>query len=313
MATSSSDEVNRSYESSAFNGGLATRRAVDVQGRSPPPRRNQARRSRHRELELKVAALQKDYAELHTALFEAAQVYRRLCAPRLVRYGNFEIASETFAVRHVPGDFFTMEETSSGVILALGDICGKGLAAGMWTTYLVGLVGTHTATNAEPEAIVTGVNRDLCRMSSVAPLASLFLARLDPVTGRLDYCSAGHPPRCCCARTDSWNCFPKVDRCSASFPAATFDQGSVQLRAGDLLLICSDGILESFNDADQEFGSERLEAELRSAGSGSADAVLFSVLGAVQDFAAPRPLTDDMTLVVVNHLGTDTMNERKIS
>ena len=84
-------------------------------------------------------------------------------------------------------------------------------------------------------------------------------------------------------------------------PAATFDQGSVQLRAGELLLICSDGILESFNDADQEFGRERLEAELRSARNGSADAVLFSVLGAVQDFAAPRPLTDDMTLVVVNH------------
>ena len=67
-------------------------------------------------------------------------------------------------------------------------------------------------------------------------------------------------------------------------------------------LICSDGILESFNEADQEFGIERLEIELRSAGSGSADAVLFSVLGAVQDFAAPRALTDDMTLVVVNQI-----------
>ena len=143
---------------------------------------------------LKLAALQKDYVELHTALFEAAQVHRRLCAPRLVRYGDFEIASEIFAVRHVPGDFFTVEEASGSVILALGDICGKGLAAGMWTTHLVGLVGTHTAASLEPQAIVTGVNRDFCRMSSVAPLASLFLARLDPATGRLDYCSAGHPP-----------------------------------------------------------------------------------------------------------------------
>ncbi len=70
-------------------------------------------RLRYRDLELKVAALQKDYAELHTELAEAAQVHRRLCAPRLVQCGNFEIASETFAVRHVPGDFFTIEETSN--------------------------------------------------------------------------------------------------------------------------------------------------------------------------------------------------------
>jgi serine phosphatase RsbU (regulator of sigma subunit) len=82
-------------------------------------------------------------------------------------------------------------------------------------------------------------------------------------------------------------------------PAARFDCGSVQLHAGDVMLICSDGILESFNNADQEFGGQRLEAEFRRAQGGSAEAVLFSVLGAVQDFAAPRPLTDDMTLALV--------------
>ena len=178
---------------SRINGRFANRRAV-VSPVSAPHVRHSVRRSRYRDLQLQVETLQKDYAELHTALVEAAEVHRRLCAPRLMRHHNFEIASETFAVRHVPGDFFTIQETSSGLILALSDICGKGLAAGMWTTYLAGLVATHTATCGEPEAIASGVNRDLCRMSSVAPLASLFLARLDPKTGQLEYCSAGHPP-----------------------------------------------------------------------------------------------------------------------
>lgn len=287
---------------SGINGGLTSRRAI-VSPVSPPPVPNSVSWSRYRELELKVAALQKDYAELHTALVEAAQVHRRLCAPRLVRHYNFEIASETFAVRHVPGDFFTIEETGGGVVLALGDICGKGLAAGMWTTFLAGLVATHTAASAEPEAIASGVNRDLCRMSPVAPLASLFLARLDQLTGRLDYCSAGHPPALL-LRADG-----QLELLSVGGPllgvvaAAAFDQGTVQLGGGDLMLICSDGILESFNGADQEFGQERLETELRNARNSSADAVLFSVLGAVQDFAAPCPLTDDMTLVVINHPG----------
>ena len=287
--------------SAAFKSGLATRRALDVQ--TPPPRRRTTgNASRYRELTLKVAALQKDYAELHTALFEAAQVHRRLCAPRLVQCGNFEIASETFAVRHVPGDFFMIEETSSGVVLALSDICGKGLAAGMWTTYLAGLIRMHTEATSEPEAIVSGVNRDLCRMSAVAPLASLFLAKLDPLNGRLDYCSAGHPPALVLRANGQLESYSEGGPLLGVIPGANFSQGSLQLNAGESLLICSDGILESFNEADQEFGMERLESELRHARRTSADAVLFSVLGAVQDFASPRALTDDMTLAVVSHL-----------
>src|SRR5437762_2703061 len=175
---------------SGFSARSAVRQAVDI-AVSP------ARRGRVTELEgleLKIAALQKDYAELHTAVFEAAQVHRRLCAPRLLHYDDFEIASEIFAVRHLPGDFFTVEETNDGVILALGDICGKGLAAGMWTTHLVGLVGAHTSVTSAPEEIVHGVNRDICEMTSAAPLASMFLARLDPITGLVEYTSAGHPP-----------------------------------------------------------------------------------------------------------------------
>src|SRR5262249_6024033 len=177
---------------SGLNGGLAAGLAVDVQ--ASPPRQNPGKPALQQDLDLKLAALQKDYADLHAALFDAAQAHRRLCAPRLVRRDDFEIASEIFAVRYLPGDFFTVEETSSGVFLALGDICGHGLAAGMWTAHLVELVRAHTAASPEPETILTGVNRDLCRRSSLAPLASLFMARFDPGAGRLDYCSAGHPP-----------------------------------------------------------------------------------------------------------------------
>ncbi len=283
---------------SGINGGLATGRTMDVQV-SAPSRRKPAARAQETELELKLATLQRNYLELHTALIEAAQVYRRLCAPHLVRYQDFEIASETFAVRHVPGDFFTVAETPKGIVFALGDICGKGLAAGMWTTHLVGLVSSRTKAMPEPKAIASGVNRDLCHISSVAPLATLFLGRLDPVTGWLDYCSAGHPPALLLRSDGELESLTDGGPMLGVVAAAPFDQGRVQLREGDTLMICSDGILESFNDAEQEFGNARLEEEFRAAPKHSADAVLFSVLGAVQDFAAPRPLTDDMTLAVV--------------
>jgi sigma-B regulation protein RsbU (phosphoserine phosphatase) len=282
---------------------LAAGFAVAVQP-SPPPRRKPGKRERYQELELKFAALRKDYADLHAGLFEAAQVYRRLCAPRLVRHGDFEIASETFAARHLPGDFFTVEETGNGVTLVLGDISGKGLAAGMWITLLLGLIGTHSATSGEPQVIVTGVNRDLCRMSLGSPLASLFLAGLDTATGVLHYCSAGHPPAMLLRADGKLESLSEGGPLLGVVPEASFVSGSLELRVGDVLVTYSDGILEARNYADQEFGFEQLETQLRRARSGSADAILFSVLGAVQDFAGACPQADDMSLVVARRRST---------
>ena len=264
-------------------------------------KRRQAGALQNDDLIAKLETLQKDYAELNTAIFEASQVHRRLCAPSLVRRGVFDVASEIFAVRHLPGDFFSVEETSEGLVLALGDIGGKGLAAGMWVTHLIGLIRTHTATNSDPESIVAGVNRDTSRLAEIEPLSTLFVARLDPNSGRLDYCSAGHPSALLLRAQGQLELLSDGGPVLGVVPSASFDRGSVQLNANDLLLACSDGILESFDETDQEFGSERLETELRRAQGGSAESVLFSVLGAVQDFAAPRPLTDDMTLVVIKN------------
>src|SRR6185369_15274243 len=183
-----------------YNGALGARRALEL--RTSTSQRRAFRRTRVNELETKLSALQKDYAELHTAIFEAAQVHRRLCAPRLVRYGDFDIASEIFAIRHLAGDFFTIKETRNGIILALGDVCGKGLAAGMWTTHLVGLVGARAAVSSEPEFIVAGVNRDvfLWPGSTLSPVS---LNIVVPVILQPFYCG----------RVEPWNAFPTVVCC----------------------------------------------------------------------------------------------------
>jgi sigma-B regulation protein RsbU (phosphoserine phosphatase) len=283
---------------SLSSGALAAGLAVDVEGSALPYRRL-GEATREQDLELKLAELRRDYADLHTSLFEASQVYRRLCAPRLVRHGNFEIASETFAARHVPGDFFRIEETGDGALLVLGDISGKGLAAGMWTTLLLGLLDIHRESNAEPELIVGSMNRDLCRASIGAPLTTLFLARLDSTTGKLDYCSAGHPPALLLRVDGHLESLSDGGPVLGVVPEASFARGSDQLNYGDVLLVYSDGILEAHNYADEEFGFDQLEAQLRSSRNGFADAILFSMLGAVQDFVGGCPQADDMSLVVV--------------
>ena len=260
--------------------------------------------SRERELEAKVATLQKDYAELHTAIFEAAQVHRRLCAPRLVRFGEFEIASEIFAVRHLPGDFFMVQDVAGDIVMGLGDVAGKGLAAGMWIPHLVGLLGTHANLDSDPRTIVSAVNRELCRLAPVAPLVSLFLARLDPVSGWLKYCSAGHPPALLLRADGKLESLSQGGLLLGVLASASYTQEVVQLNQGDVLLVYSDGIHEARNAADQEFGYDRLAAELLRAHRGTTESVLFSVLGAVQDFAAPQALADDTSLVVLGRRDT---------
>jgi sigma-B regulation protein RsbU (phosphoserine phosphatase) len=252
-------------------------------------------------LEGKLLALQKDYAELHAEIFEAAQIHRRLCAPRLVRFSQFEIANEVFAVRHLAGDFFTINERDDGVVLALGDICGKGLAAGMWTTHLVGSVNFHAQFDSDPKRIAAGVNRDVYLTGNLAPLASLFVARLDPVSGKLEYCSAGHPPAMVLRANGELEWLSDGGLLLGVVPTASYATGSVQLNTGDVLLAYSDGVIESRNKMEEEFGVDRLEAQLRQANSlgASAESLLFSVLAAVQDFAGTHTLVDDLSLAVI--------------
>lgn len=286
---------------SGFNAALATRRQLEVVDlRIHHSQTKRSNKVPKQELEARLADLQHEYAALRSEIFEAAQVHRRLCAPRHVLFGNFEIASEIFAVRHLPGDFFTVEEKCDGsVILALGDISGKGLAAGMWTPHLVGLLAARVAVTSKPEAIVAGVNRDICLLKSFMPLASLFLANLDPLTGLVKYCSAGHPPALLLRANGELELLSEGGLLLGVVPAASYTCGSFVLGAGDVLMIYSDGITESLNCAGEEFGYAHLEDQLRRAKAEGAEALLFSVLGAVQDFAAARLLVDDMSLAIV--------------
>jgi serine phosphatase RsbU (regulator of sigma subunit) len=180
-------------------------------------------------------------------------------------------------------------------------------------------------------------------MASLVPLASLFVARLDPSTGKLEYCSAGHPPALLLRANGELEMLSEGGLLLGVVAAAPYVRGCVELGPGDVLLAYSDGVLESLNKSEEEFGSARLEHQLRRSTMGarasrvrasithddksltlassnpgsdtavaqvdspegfrgetiSAEAILFSVLGAVQDFAATHPIVDDMSLVII--------------
>src|SRR3979490_1228189 len=79
-----------------------------------------------------VDSLLREKLDLHSQLFEAAQMQRKLSGPRELRHGSLQFASEVFAARFLSGDFTTFLKGGSKVLMVHGDIAGKGGPAGRW-------------------------------------------------------------------------------------------------------------------------------------------------------------------------------------
>ncbi len=250
-------------------------------------------------LKEELDTVRREYAKLQQAIFEAAQVQRRLCSPREFSFGDFEIAGEIFPARHLSGDFFKVLPLDSGLGLTVGDIAGKGLSAGIWQAYLMDLIQRSARIYPQPADAVASINRDLCQDKSEPPIAALFFARLDLERSELVYCNAGLPPPLLLRRNNSIERLENGGPMVGALQAATYNSGTVRMDPGDMLLAYSDGLTECRNSQEEEFEVARLSAAAASVNSADANQVLFSTLGAVLDFADACPPGDDLTLLVV--------------
>jgi sigma-B regulation protein RsbU (phosphoserine phosphatase) len=300
MIMKTAETQNASHKPAGNSPSPATRPAA--QG---PVRRNSSTstaavltdnaRSHHQELE----AVRREHAKLQQAIYEAAQVQRRLCSPRELVCGEFEIAGEIFPVRHLSGDFFKVLQLEGVLGLVLGDIAGKGLSAGIWQAHLMDLIQRCSRTHSHPTEAVAAVNRELCLNQSEPPITALFFARLDPERNQLVYCNAGLPAPLVLRRNKSVERLEEGGPMLGALQKATYRSGSVDLNPGDMLLAYSDGLTECRNSQDEEFETARLSAAAKSLSGASANQVLFSTLAAVLDFADACPPEDDLTLLVV--------------
>jgi len=244
-------------------------------------------------------ALTQERLELHAQLFEAAQIQRKLSGPRSLHCGSMEFASEVFAAQYLSGDFAFLSQNGTRVLATLGDIAGKGLAAGMWFTNLAGLLQCYGHPDSDPANIGSEINRHLCYLRPAAPFVTVFLAQVDCEGGRVVYCNAGHFPPLL-LRADG-----QVELLEAGGPLlgavenATFESGQVVLEPGDTLVAYSDGVLECRNAAGEELGSAGLMGALKQARQSSARNTLVTLLAAVQDFANGNPPSDDVSLTVI--------------
>lgn len=271
---------------------------------APAPTIQPAGRLRHRALEDQLASLKREHDDLRRAIYEAAQAQRRLCGPRRLRTGPYEFASEIFPVRHLSGDFTSLLQTEGDLVLAIGDIAGKGLMAAMWFTLVVGMIRRKVTTLGDPAAALSSVNRHLLLTGLDVPLTTLFLARLNLESGNLSYCNAGHPPALLLRENGEVEKLRIGGPVLGAIYGASFVNGSATLCPGSTLLAYSDGIPECRNEMGTEFGSKGLLDAARRFSRCEPSVLLFSVLAAIENFTGSQRREDDVALMVLHRFGS---------
>ena len=244
-------------------------------------------------------ALLREKLDLHSQLFEATQIQRKLSGARALRNGELQFAREVFAAQYLSGDFTMLWQNGSKVLTVHGDIAGKGVAAGMWFTNLAGLLQSYGGPDSNPGTIALEVNRHLCYLRPIAPFVTAFLAQIDCDTGKLTYCNAGHFPPILLRADERSETLDAGGPLLGAIEGAEFITGELVLEPGDTLVAYSDGVLECCNPSGEEFGPERLLTVIRDAERYSAHDTLVVLLAALQDFANGSALRDDVSLTVI--------------
>lgn len=257
-------------------------------------------------LEEQLALSGLETAELRRELYEVAQMQRHLCGSRFVQRGSFEIAAEMFPVRHLSGDFFCISDLGTATMLALGDICGKGLPAGMWFIHILEMTKMYGEAASDPAAVMRALNRTLCATRPAPPMTSMFLAYMDCSRRELRYSNAGHPSPVLLRADGIPQSLSEGGPVLGVIADAEFESVHLTLEPGDILLAFSDGLPECRNERDEEFEIDRIVDEIRKAASLSTSEMLFSIVGAAQDFAGTHARDDDCTLIVARCTDTKT-------
>jgi serine phosphatase RsbU (regulator of sigma subunit) len=253
-------------------------------------------------------SLLRERVDLHAQISDAVQIQRKLSGPRVLCCGDLQFAREVFAARYLSGDFTTFSQEGSRVLAVLGDIAGKGVAAGMWFTHLAGLLQSCRRPDFSPSAIASEINRHLCYLQPVAPFVTALIAQMDCDRGVLTYCNAGHFPPVLFRRDGDVQLLETGGPLLGALNGAEFQSGELTLEPGDTLVVYSDGVVECRNPEGEEFGLDRLIAALPRAKQQSAHGTLMMLLATVQEFANGCPMGDDMSLTLIQRDADDQPN-----
>jgi sigma-B regulation protein RsbU (phosphoserine phosphatase) len=228
----------------------------------------------------------------------AAEIQRGLLpesAPTVPGYG---VVGFNQPCRTVGGDYYDFALQQGCLLLALGDVSGKGTGAALLMTVLRAAVRGLWADASISEA-VSRINSTVCQNVTSGKYVTFFMARLAPETGKVSYVNAGHNPPLLVRGNGAVETLGEGGMVLGLFDSIPYAEGAAELRATDTLLIFSDGVTETFSPKGDEFGDARL-AEVAVRGRGlDAAGLQTEILRELEAFAAGTKATDDRTLIVL--------------
>jgi serine phosphatase RsbU (regulator of sigma subunit) len=235
----------------------------------------------------------------------AKQVQARLFPQSQPPLKTLEYAGLCIQARKVGGDYYDFLNLGGDRLgFVIGDISGKGIAAALLMANLQANLRSQCAIALnQPQRLLCSVNQLFCENTPDGAFATLFFAEYDDTTCRLRYANCGHLPALL-LRSDS-----SVERLEATatvlgiFKDWDCEIGECQLHQGDTLALYTDGITETYNSADEQFGEQRLIEALQCHCASSSRSALAAIVEEVQRFG-PHEQHDDITLIIAKHVGT---------
>ena len=260
-----------------------------------------------------VAAIRVENARLTEEQFErerlerelqvASEIQQRFQPASAPQVPGYELQGISFPCYEIGGDYYDFIHKRNGnLVVALGDVSGKGTAAALLMSSLHAAVHAQFDTHGSLAETISSINRYLVESIPANRFVTLFYADLNPKTGELAFLNAGHNPPLIVHASGTMEQLAAGGLPLGIMADADFREGRTTLNAGDVLVIYSDGVSEAVSPTGEEFGPTRLYEAVARNLDASAAGIRDRIESALTKFAQGTPAGDDITMVIVKRL-----------
>jgi sigma-B regulation protein RsbU (phosphoserine phosphatase) len=231
----------------------------------------------------------------------ARQMQASLLPRETPQVSGWQFAARWQPAREVAGDYYDFVPLADGQLgLVIADVSDKGMAAALFMALTRTIVRACAGRTPSPADGITHANRLICADSSGGMFVSLFYALLDPGKGKLTYVNAGHNPPILCRRgRDPLLELERTGMVLGVLEDARFEQSTIQIGPGDLILMYTDGVTDATDAHGQAFGDERLRRVVREKRDAQPAEMITALEQALLEFVAASSPFDDVTIVGV--------------
>lgn len=247
---------------------------------------------------LEEARLQQERLERELQL--ASEIQQRFQPAAPPQVPGYELQGISFPCYEIGGDYYDFIRREDGrLVIALGDVSGKGTAAALLMSSLHAAVHAQSGSHETLVDTIAAVNKYLADNIPPNRFVTLFYAELDPQSGALSFLNAGHNPPLIVHAAGT------VEQlASGGLPLgikrdAEYREGRTQLQTGDVLIVYSDGVTEATSPTGEEFGATRLYEVVSRNVEASAAGIRDRIESALTKFSQGTQAADDITLVIV--------------